>query len=309
MLIPHIWYESRAIQAAEWYCSLIPNSRIISKAIIPGPSADDIEQVSFELWGQRFEAMGGGGKAMLNPSISFILHFDSNFFQNTKDPAKAARKKFDELWNEFVKEGKVMVELGEYDFSPHYGWVEDIFGVSWQFLIGGSEPAPKAPITPAMLFVGEQCGRAEEARDVYRTLFPASQEGGLIKYPETEEYERPGNIKFSDFTLSSTWISVMESGLNHQFAFNESLSFIVLCKDQKEIDHFWNRLSAVPEAEQSGWLKDRFGVSWQIIPERLKELLTAKDEKKRNAVINALLTMKKCDIDVLQNAYTNAADD
>ena len=90
------------------------------------------------------------------------------------------------------------------------------------------------------------------------------------------------------------------------FTFNEAVSFYVECEDQEEVDYFWTPLSAVPESEQCGWLKDRFGVSWQIVPRQLGELLSAPDKKKALAAMNAMLKMKKLIVADLQKAYDEA---
>jgi predicted 3-demethylubiquinone-9 3-methyltransferase (glyoxalase superfamily) len=88
----------------------------------------------------------------------------------------------------------------------------------------------------------------------------------------------------------------------HKFTFNEAVSFIVKCDTQEEIDYYWEKLSAVTEAEQCGWLKDRFGVSWQIVPTIMDELMGTKDREKLDRITQAFLTMKKFDIEALKNA-------
>jgi predicted 3-demethylubiquinone-9 3-methyltransferase (glyoxalase superfamily) len=94
----------------------------------------------------------------------------------------------------------------------------------------------------------------------------------------------------------------MDSAHDHQFAFNEAISFIVPCDTQEEIDYFWGKLSAEPKAEQCGWLKDKYGVSWQITPAVLRELLGGNDKKRIARVTQAFLKMKKFDIAALQRA-------
>ena len=88
----------------------------------------------------------------------------------------------------------------------------------------------------------------------------------------------------------------------HDFSFNEAISFVVNCDNQKELDHFWNKLSAVPQAEMCGWLKDKYGLSWQIVPTALGELLSSKESGKSQRVMQAVLQMKKLDIETLKNA-------
>jgi len=95
----------------------------------------------------------------------------------------------------------------------------------------------------------------------------------------------------------------MDSAYKHSFAFNEAISFIVYCDTQEEIDYYWEKLSAVPEAEQCGWLKDKYGLSWQIVPTAMNEMMKGKDKKKLARVTEAFLKMKKFDIAALKRAY------
>lgn len=95
----------------------------------------------------------------------------------------------------------------------------------------------------------------------------------------------------------------MDSALEHDFSFNEAISFMVQCATQEEIDRYWGKLSAVPEAEQCGWLKDKYGLSWQIVPTILGELLGGDDGERSGRVTQAFLAMKKFDISKLQEAY------
>jgi len=110
-------------------------------------------------------------------------------------------------------------------------------------------------------------------------------------------------INFAAFSLDGNVFSAMDNGFNVDFNFNEAFSLIVHCKDQREIDYFWDKLSAVPEAEQCGWVKDRFGVSWQIVPDTMNEMLKSSDREKIQRVTEAFLKMKKFDLEALERAY------
>jgi predicted 3-demethylubiquinone-9 3-methyltransferase (glyoxalase superfamily) len=113
---------------------------------------------------------------------------------------------------------------------------------------------------------------------------------------------KKGTVMFSDFMLEKVWFAAMDGGGKHEFQFNEGVSLLVRCKDQKEIDYYWDKLSAVPEAEQCGWLKDKFGVSWQISPIDLDEMMATKDKERLARVTQAFLKMKKFDIAKLKKA-------
>ena len=116
------------------------------------------------------------------------------------------------------------------------------------------------------------------------------------------EPDREGTIMFTDFMLNEQWFAAMDSAHEHNFKFSEAISFIVNCYNQEEIDYFWNKLSFIPEAEQCGWLKNKYGISWQIVPDFLSRLLSNQDTKKSKKVMKELMQMKKIDIDVLINA-------
>ena len=154
-----------------------------------------------------------------------------------------------------------------------------------------------------MMFVGEQCGNAEEAIRFYTSVFKDSKVGDILRYSEDATPDKPGTIQHVEFTLEKQGFAAMDSAYEHGFMFNEAISFIVNCKTQEEIDYYWDKLSAVPEAEQCGWLKDKYGVSWQIVPTTMNEMMQNKDPKKMEQVTEAFLKMKKFNIAELTKAY------
>lgn len=108
---------------------------------------------------------------------------------------------------------------------------------------------------------------------------------------------------FTDFMLKNCWFAAMDSAYDHKFNFNEAISFLVKCETQEEIDAYWAKLSAVPEAERCGWLKDKYGISWQITPGILDEMMTNGTPEQRARVTEAFLNMKKFNIAALQEAF------
>ena len=171
--------------------------------------------------------------------------------------------------------------------------------IEWQNPAGEWRP----PIIPSLLFVGDVCGKAEEASDFYISLFPESKRGTISRWPQGTAPEQEGSIMFSDFQLAGKWFTAMDSAQQHNFAFNEAVSFMVSCDTQAEIDYYWEKLSAVPEAEQCGWLKDKYGVSWQIVPSVMGEMMSNGTREQIDRVTQAFLPMKKFDIAKLQAAY------
>ncbi|MGE5222380.1 MAG: VOC family protein, partial [Omnitrophica WOR_2 bacterium] len=196
----------------------------------------------------------------------------------------------------------VLMELGAYPFSERYGWLQDRYGLSWQIIYSGEGRAPQK-IIPAIMFVGGVCGRAEEAMKFWTSLFPQSKVNTVQHYGKGEEPDQEGTLKYGSFSLFGQEFGAMDSAYPHQFAFNEAISFIVRCDTQQEIDGYWEKLSAVPEAEQCGWLKDKYGISWQIVPANMDEMLRGGDRERIDRVTQAFLVMKKFDMAKLQEAY------
>ncbi len=291
-IVNHLWFDKEAEEAANFYASLFPNSSVSDKVFYPdagkevhGHDAGDLMSVNFELEGQKFSALNGGPDFKFTPAISFFIRC-------------ATESEVDELYSKLSTGGSVLMELGKYPFSDKYAWVNDKFGLSWQIFLG---QADRQKITPTLMFTGLQNGKCEEAMNLYTSLFPDSRIGGIARYTADQAPNIEGTVIHASYFLNNQEYMAMDSNLEHRFNFNESISFIVNCKDQAEIDKYWNALSAVPESEQCGWLKDKFGVSWQIVPEELGEIFTKAGEN-ADKVMTALLQMKKLDISVLSKA-------
>jgi predicted 3-demethylubiquinone-9 3-methyltransferase (glyoxalase superfamily) len=296
-ITPHLWFDNQAKDAAELYTSVIPNSKITNVTTLHNTPSGDCDIVSFELSGQPFMAISAGPLFKFNPSVSF----------HAKCKTKS---EVDAIFEKLSEGGKVFMPLGHYPFSDWYGWLEDKYGLSWQvFLIGEREKRQR--ITPVLMFVGGVCGKSEEAVNFYTEVFrnaPASADGTtnasiLARYGKGEEPDREGTVRYASFKLRGQEFGAMDSAREHKFAFNEAISFIVSCDTQREIDYFWERLSADPKAEQCGWLRDRYGLSWQITPTIMNDILGGNDKGRTARVTQAFLKMKKFDIDALKRAY------
>jgi predicted 3-demethylubiquinone-9 3-methyltransferase (glyoxalase superfamily) len=282
-ITPHLWFDKEAKEAAEFYVSVFDNSKITSVTTVRDTPSGDTDLVAFQIMGYDFMAISAGPYFKINPSISFHIKC-------------ATVEEVDQIWAKLSPGGTALMELGEYPFSRRYGWIQDRFGVSWQVIY--TEGDFDQRITPVLLFVGDVAGRTEEAIGFYASVFRDAKATVLSRYTAGEEPERPGTVKYAQLILYGQEFGAMDSALAHNFRFNEAISFIVNCKDQAEIDYFWGKLSAVPEAEQCGWIKDKFGVSWQIIPANMGELL-AKNPAKTTPV---MLQMKKIVIADLEKA-------
>src|SRR3989338_3035722 len=237
-IVPHLWFDKEAKEAALWYVSLFPGSKITNLTTIRNTPSGDCDVVSFSLAGYSFMAISAGPLFTFNPSISFILNFDPG-----KDAAAEAN--LDALWAKLAEGGSALMPLQEYPFSKRYGWIKDKYGVSWQLMLTNAKGEERPEIVPSLLFVGDKLGKAEEAVNFYLSVFKDSKLGTMVKYGTGQEPNKEGAVMFSDFKLLDMWFSAMDGGGEHAFKFNEAVSFIVKCEDQAEIDYYWEKLSAV----------------------------------------------------------------
>lgn len=288
-ITPHLWYDTQAIQAAEFYVSIFPNSKITNTTTLHDTPSGDTDIVTFEILGYEFQAISAGPLFKFNPSISFHVKC------KTKDEVDA-------YWEKLSEGGMVLMELGAYPFSERYGWLQDQYGLSWQ-LIYTPGPDVSQRITPAILFVGSVSGKAEEAVNFWTSVFRDAKVDGIQYYGKGEAPDQEGTVKYAAFSLFGQEFGAMDSAHEHAFAFNEAISFIVNCDSQEEIDYYWEKLSAVPEAEQCGWLKDKYGFSWQIVPRGMEAMLGGEDSARIARVTQTFLEMKKIDIAKLREVY------
>ncbi|MEJ2208013.1 MAG: VOC family protein [Anaerolineae bacterium] len=295
-IVPHLWFDKEAREAADFYCSIFPDSRITASTTLHDTPSGDTDTVSFELWGYQFQAISAGPLFQFNPSVSFMVNFDPSQDND-------ARRRIDRVWNILMDGGQALMPLDEYSFSERYGWVQDRYGLSWQLIYTNPEGEERPLIVPSLMFVGDNYGRAEEASDFYLSVFQDARRGAIARYPAGMEPDQEGMIMFTDFQLEGQWFAAMDSALEHSFDFNEAISFMVHCENQEEIDSYWEKLSAVPEAEQCGWLKDRYGLSWQIVPAAMDKMMRDRDPERLERVTQAFLKMKKFDLAALQRAY------
>jgi Uncharacterized protein conserved in bacteria len=287
-IVPHLWFDKEASGAAGWYTSLFRDSRIISIGTIPDSPSGDTETVDFELANMRFSAISAGPYFTFNPAVSLMV-------------ACSSKEEVDRLYESLSLNGTVLMPLGEYPFSKRYAWVHDRYGLGWQIMLTDhTEKIQK--IRPTLLFSGEACGRAEEAINYYVSVFKEFSKGFINYYKKDEAADKRAKINYSELNILGYQIVAMDHGYGGDFTFNEAFSFMILCANQEEIDYYWQKLSYVPEAEQCGWVKDKFGVSWQIVPSILRDTLLSGTPEEIKRVTAAFLKMKKLDIAALEKA-------
>lgn len=295
-IIPHLWFDKEAREATEFYSSVFPNSKINFNYLLKDTPSGDCDVVSFNLWGQDFMAISAGPLFKFNPSVSFMVNFDPS-------QEKEAKEKLDHVWKKLSDGGTTLMPLDKYPFSERYGWIQDKYGLSWQLILTNPEGEKRPPIIPSILFVKGNCGKAEEATEFYISVFKNSKRGMLARYGANQAPDKEGTVMFTDFMIEGQWFAAMDSAHEHKFAFNEAISFMVNCDTQEEIDYYWSKLSAVREAEQCGWLKDKYGLSWQVVSSDLDEMLRKGSPDQVRRVTEAFLPMKKFNLAELQKAY------
>ncbi|MEW6093285.1 MAG: VOC family protein [Chloroflexota bacterium] len=287
-ITPFLWFDSQAEEAVNFYTSLFKDSKVLNVTRYgeagPGP-AGTVMTMNFQLSGQDFTALNGGPEFKFTPAISLFANCDSE-------------EEIDRLFERLSAGGAILMELGKYPFSDKFCWINDRYGVSWQLNLASGVQK----ITPFLTFVGKQHGKAEEAMNLYVSLFENSSIQAIQRYgPESGESE--GTVMHARFSLDGQEFMAIDGGLVHNWTFTEAVSLFVNCKTQKEVDLLWQKLTEGGEESQCGWLKDRYGVSWQIVPTALGSLIGGPDPAGAQRAVQAMLQMRKLDLAALQRAY------
>jgi predicted 3-demethylubiquinone-9 3-methyltransferase (glyoxalase superfamily) len=243
-----LWFDNQAKEAALFYKNVFNEVEII---------ADNPVAVTFRLYDLRFMNLNGGAGFPINQSISFFVNADST-------------EELDAIWEKLSEGGNIMMPLNKYPWSEKYGWCSDRFGVNWQLILGHES---SAKIIPSMMFSQDNNGKAAEAINFYTSIFSASGIINISQY-EKEDADTEGNLKYAQFLLNNTPFCAMDSSMLQASTFNEGVSFIVTVDNQEEIDHYWSSLSEGGQPGRCGWLKDKYGVSWQIVPTILGKLMS-----------------------------------
>ena len=295
-IIPNLWFDSEAEDAARFYTSLFNDSKIGTISHygkegfeIHGQPEGKVMTAEFAIEGYTFIGINGGPFFTFSPAVSFFIECSS-------------KAEIESLWTALSAGGKILMELQPYAWSDSYGWVQDKFGLSWQLSFGSNVHVDQK-ITPTLLFTGTQYARAEEAINLYTSIFKNSDITNIIRYTSLEKPNKDGTVKHAYFSLAGEVFRVMDGVMDKPFMFSEAVSFMIYCETQDEIDYYWNKLSHNGEEGQCGWLKDAFGVSWQVVPSVMNRMLKDGDAEKSARVTKAFLQMKKFNIQILQNAF------
>lgn len=284
---PCLWFDNQAEEAAKFYTSLFKDSKIgnIARyseagAQASGQKKDAVMTVEFQLAGYTMVALNGGPIFKFSSAVSFFIWCDSE-------------SEINGLWEKLSHGGSALMEINKYPWAERYGWCQDRFGVSWQLMLAPN----KQKIAPSFLYVNKLFGKGEEAIHFYTSVFKEAKIEAMHKDPNTQ------TVMHSIFMLENEPFVLMEgAGDEHKQTITHGISLIINCKDQGEIDYYWNKLSDGGNIEQCGWLTDKFGLAWQIVPADMAKIMS--DPVKSQKGMKALLTMKKIDIAKLKEAMT-----
>jgi predicted 3-demethylubiquinone-9 3-methyltransferase (glyoxalase superfamily) len=267
-IYPALWFDNQALEAFEFYCSVFPNSMILEH---------NQTVVKASLSNQCFIGINGGPYFLPNPAISFTVICDS-------------REEINALWQKLILGGASIIDLGHYSWNAYYGWVQDQFGYTWQLQLGNGGKTQQH-ILPNLLFCGMHQNQCSQALQYYQKIFPEFQRHQLLRYPSGD---LEGKIQNSIFSLNHLKFIAKDSPHRHIFDFNESVSFVIPCKTQQEIDYYWNYFTEHGSESWCGWCKDVFGISWQVIPNNLAQILATHPQ-----AYSTLTRMKKIIIEDL----------
>ncbi|MCL1666109.1 VOC family protein [Elizabethkingia ursingii] len=280
-IFPCLWCNGDAKEAAEFYCQVFGGKITVDTPVV----------INIELFGQKLMLLNAGPQFEKNPSISFLINC-------------ASEEDVQHYWDMLSEGGMALMELDSYPWSKKYGWVKDKYGATWQLYFGEMQ---EQKMVPTLMFMHKNNGKAMEAMEFYTSTFPDSKIEGVLKYKDGgENGENPENVQHAQFVINNYMLSCMDSSFDHKFDFNEGISLVTMTNDQKETDHLWNTLiSGGGRESMCGWLKDQCGVSWQIVPKRLIELMNDSNPEKSQKVVQAMLKMQKIVIADLEAAYNS----
>jgi len=283
-IFPCLWYDGDAGASADFYCEVFGGTM----------TADTPVVVNIELFGQKVMLLNGGPQFKKNASVSFMVICETE-------------EEVEKYWSPLSENGMVLMDLGEYPWSKKYGWVQDRFGVTWQIYLGEKQSSQK--IIPTLMFIHENNGKAMKAMEWYTQVFPNSKISSVLKYGDgvgDGTHEVPENVQHAHFEIDGYSFFCMDNSYDHPFDFNEGISVVVMTDSQEETDHLWNSLTKDGGRESwCGWLKDQFGMSWQIVPKKLIQLMNDPHQEKAQKVVQAMMKMQKIIISDLEEAYNS----
>ena len=240
-IFPCIWFGHDINKAVNFYRDTFTSSKIKHETSVA---------TVFEIEDFTIVALGGVSAKRPNATMSFYVMCETEEEINT-------------IWEKLADNGNILLPFETYPWSTKYGWVEDEYGVSWQLSLGEiSDMGQK--ITPMLMYSGSQYGKAEEAINLYASIFKKSEIKFLLRYQGRAEFQN-GKISHGQFSLLGKNLAAMDNPSSQDLSFSTGNSIVVNCDTQAEVDYYWNMLTDDEVKSRNGWLKDRFGLSWQIV--------------------------------------------
>lgn len=293
-IVPHLWFDNQAQDAVDYYTSIFKDSSTGARTYYTRAGQQQHQKevgslmtVDFEIANFKMTALNGGSHFKFNPSISFFVLCSS-------------KEEISSYWEKFSQGAEVLMPLQSYEWSVQYGWLQDKFGVNWQFMLEDPDVIQERVI-PMIFFTGDRHGQSEDAMKFYTAVFGNAEIQGVLYYGSENTYAQ-GLIQHAQFLLEDQSFMTMDSGVENDFPFNEAISFLIYCENQEEIDYYWNKLSQGGEEQPCGWLKDKFGLSWQVVPKGINAMLERLEDAEAEKVMKAFFKMKKIDTERLKKA-------
>jgi predicted 3-demethylubiquinone-9 3-methyltransferase (glyoxalase superfamily) len=263
-----LWFDNQGAEAAKWYVSLFDGTSILYQNQV-------ITEISIE--GTKLMMINGGKHYSPTSAMSNFVYFGGN------------HEKFERIYHALLDGGQILMPMDAYDWSSKYAWVKDKFGINWQMDI--DEINHRQKLVPSLLFVNQRNHNVKEALSYYISVFEQSTMLMEWPYPESEASMPAGTLLFGQAKLGNTIINAMSSTLHHDYDFTPGNSLVIVCENQDEIDYYWKALGAEGQELMCGWLTDRFGLTWQIFPRILSDLMN--DPERGPKASTALRQMKK----------------
>lgn len=286
-----LWYDKEAVQAVETYTNLFPASEILARTVLPDTPSGDVDYLIFNLGNLQFSAMSAGDYFKLNESISIMVTLSS-------------KEELDRIYATLSQDGKILMPLQAYDFNPYFVWLQDAYGLNWQLFLDEKQSQDHT-FKLCFLFGMEQNGLAEPAMDFFIEKLGAKE---VLRQPYPEFPGKPESAKlvYGQVNYLNQDFVFMDHGAGGDSLFSPAFSLSLLCQDQAEIDHYWDLLSKVAEAEACGWCQDDFGLSWQVVPAALERATLRASREDLKAMQAIYYPMKKFEIAPLSEFFKDA---
>lgn len=288
-ITPFLWFEKDMKAVTAFYLSVFPGSTTTYVGSISDTPSGNVDMATLSIYGKDLSLMTAGPYLPFNPTVSFTIACES------EEEVRALHKRL-------IVGGKELMPLQAYPFATLYTWVEDKYGASWQLMFREGAPAAQK-LTPGFMFVGPVSGRAEEALEFYTKVFKNSSVIYRMPNDGSEPPEAANAVKYASFVLEGEHFSLMDGSKEASFSFEQAVSFMVYCDTQEEVDYYWAALTDGGKEVQCGWLNDKFGMPWQIVPTAFSRMMSTGTKEQVMRVTAAFMKMKKFDIATLERAF------